>query len=110
MASKSPKKDTKPLSKTEILNQLAESTELTKKQVADVLDALNGLIEQSVSKKGPGSFSMPGLFKISVTRKEATKASKRPNPFKPGEMMDVKAKPAHNVVKIRPLKALRDMV
>ena len=100
----------KPLSKTEILNALAEKTELTKKDVSGVLEALSGLIEESLSKKGPGVFNMPGLLKIQVQRKPATKATTRPNPFKPGEMMNVAAKPARNVVKVRPLKALKDMV
>ncbi len=49
-------------------------------------------------------------MKITVIKKPATKAGTRPNPFKPGEMMDVKAKPARNVVKVRPLKSLKEMV
>lgn len=100
----------KPLSKTEILNALAEKTELTKKDVGAVLEGLGSLIEESLSKGGPGVFNMPGLLKIQVQRKPATKATTRPNPFKPGEMMNVAAKPARNVVKVRPLKALKDMV
>ena len=103
-------KQVKPLSKTELLNALAESTGLTKKDVGAVLDNLGALIEQNLGKKGPGVFNLPGLLKIQVTRKPATKATKRENPFKPGEMMEVKAKPARNVVKVRPLKALKDMV
>ncbi|MCG6154909.1 HU family DNA-binding protein [Rubinisphaera margarita] len=103
-------KQEKPMSKTEILNSLSESTGLSKKEVSSVLDSLNSLIEQNLGKKGPGVFNMPGLFKIQVTRKPATKATQRPNPFKPGEMMEVKAKPARNVVKVRPLKGLKDMV
>ncbi|WP_339746815.1 HU family DNA-binding protein [uncultured Rubinisphaera sp.] len=103
-------KQEKPMSKTEILNSLAESTGLSRKEVSSVLDGMNDLIEQSLGKKGPGVFNMPGLFKIQVTRKPATKATTRANPFKPGEMMEVKAKPARNVVKVRPLKGLKDMV
>lgn len=100
----------KPMSKTEILNSLAESTGLTKKEVGTVLDELSSLIESNLSKKGPGVFNVPGLMKIKVERKPATKAATRPNPFKPGEMMTVAAKPARNVVKVRPLKGLKDMV
>jgi nucleoid DNA-binding protein len=103
-------KSDKPMSKSDILNKLAEGTGLNRKQVSSVIDELAKLIGQSVGKKGPGSFNMPGLFKIVVTRKPATKATTRPNPFKPGEMMSVPAKPARNVVKIRPLKSLKDMV
>lgn len=101
----------KPMTKTEILTALAEGTGLTKKEVGSVLDELSGLIEQSLSKKGPGVFNMPGLLKIAKIDKPARKAKKGvPNPFKPGELMDVAAKPAHSVIKVRPLKALKDMV
>ena len=100
----------KPMTKTEILNSLAESTGLSRKDISAVFDNLSELISENLGKKGPGVFNMPGLFKIQVTRKPATKATQRPNPFKPGEMMEVKAKPARNVVKVRPLKGLKDMV
>ena len=100
----------KPMSKTEIFNALAESTGLTKKEVASVIDGLTELISKSLGKKGPGTFNLPGLLKIFVQRKPATKATTRPDPFRPGEMMNVKAKPARNVVKVRTLKGLKDMV
>jgi len=97
--------------KTEILTNIAESTELSKKEVGAVLDALSAEIAKAVGKKGPGQFAIPGLCKIVVQRKDATPARKGvPNPFKPGETMDVAAKPARNVVKVRPLKNLKDMV
>ena len=99
----------KPLTKSEILNALAEATGLPRKQVAGVLEALGGLIGKNIGKKGPGVFTVPGLLKISVIVKEATKAGMRPNPFKPGEMMKVATKPARRVVKIRALKSLKDM-
>ena len=99
----------KPLSKSEVLNALAETTELSRKQVASVVDALSELIGKNISKKGPGVFVVPGLMKIQVVVKEATKAGMRPNPFKPGEMMKVAAKPARRIVKVRPLKNLKDM-
>jgi len=100
----------KPKSKTEVLNALAESTGLSRKDVANVFAQLSELIGKEIGKKGPGAFSVPGLMKITVTRKPATKAVSKPNPFKPGEMMLQKAKPARNVVKIRALKALKDLV
>jgi nucleoid DNA-binding protein len=99
----------KPLSKSEILNSLAESTGLARKEIATVLEALSGLISKNIGKKGPGVFTVPGLLKIQVVVKEATKAGMRPNPFKPGEMMKVAAKPARRVVKVRALKSLKDM-
>ena len=101
----------KAMSKSEMLAALSEKTELSKKQVMSVLDGLTELIEGSVGKKGSGVFALPGLFKIRVLHKPAQKARKGvPNPFKPGEVMDVAAKPARNVVKIQALKALKGMV
>ena len=99
----------KAKSKTEVLNALAESTSLSRKDIANVFAQLSDLIGKEIGKKGPGVFSVPGLLKIQVVRKPATKATSRPNPFKPGEMMVVKAKAARNVVKIRALKALKDL-
>jgi len=101
--------DKKPLTKTEIMNALAEGSGLTKKEVGSVIDSLTELIAQNIGSKGPGVFNIPGLMKIQVVRKPATKAATRPNPFKPGEMMEVSAKPARNVVKVRPLKGLKEM-
>jgi nucleoid DNA-binding protein len=99
----------KPMSKTEILNALAEGTSLTKKQVGGVLDELAALIGKNLGKRGPGVFNVPGLMKITVVRKPATPARRGINPFT-GLEQEFKAKPARNVVKIRPLKALKDMV
>ena len=104
-------KAAKAISKSEILNKLAEDTGLARKQVSSVFDALTALIGAQVGKKGPGLFAIPGLLKIVRVHKPATKAQKGvPNPFKPGELMDRPAKPAKNVVKVRPMKALKDMV
>ena len=99
----------KPMSKSDVLNSLAQDTELSRKQVAGVLNALSALIARNVGKKGPGVFAVPGLMKITVQHKPATKPRKGINPFTGQEMM-FKAKPARNVVRIRPLKSLKDMV
>ena len=105
------KRDTnKPLSKTEVMNEVANATGMQRKQVAAVFEALTNLISRELGKKGPGVFAMPGLLRIKRITKPATKAGTRPNPFKPGEMMEVKAKPARNVVKAQPLKGLKDLV
>jgi nucleoid DNA-binding protein len=94
--------------KSQILNELAERTELSRKQVSSVLDELATLIERHVKKRAVGEFVMPGLFKIQTVRKPATKARKGINPFT-GEETVFKAKPARTVVKIRPLKKLKEM-
>ena len=96
--------------KTQLFAQIAEDTGLARKDVAKVFSSLNDVIEGHVKSRGAGEFKVPGLMKIKVNKKPATKARKNvPNPFKPGEMMDVKAKPARKVVKVLPLKALKDM-
>lgn len=96
--------------KTQILNQIADNTELSKKQVQSVLDELGDIIEGHIKKRAVGEFVLPGLLKVSAVKKPAKKARKNvPNPFKPGELMDVAAKPASVQVKIRPLKKLKDM-
>lgn len=96
--------------KSQVFTQIAERTDLSRKQVASVFDELGSVIKENLGKKGPGQFVVPGLMKIIVNKKPATKAGTKPNPFKPGEMMDVKARPARNVVKVRPLKNLKEMV
>ncbi|CAM3579054.1 HU family DNA-binding protein [Parendozoicomonas haliclonae] len=96
-------------SKTQILNEIAENTELSRKDVSNVLDELTDLIERHIKKRGCGEFIIPGLLKIVTKKKPAQKAKKNvPNPFRPGELMDVAAKPASIQVKVRPLKKLKD--
>lgn len=98
-----------PMTKTAMLEQIAGNTGLTKKQASSVLDELAILIESHLKKGAVGQFTLPGLMKIEVRRKPATKARKGINPFT-GEETTFKAKPARNVVKIRPLKGIKDMV
>lgn len=98
----------KPSTKTEILSYLAEETDLKKKDISAVFEALADLIQRDL-KKGPGVFNVPGLMKIKVVNKPAVPARKGTNPFT-GEEMMFKAKPARNVVKVTPLKALKEMV
>lgn len=100
---------TKAATKTEILTNIATETQLSRKQVASVFDALGTQIKTAVGKKGPGIFAVPGLMKITVVSKPATKARKGINPFTKEEVM-FKAKPARKVIKVRPLKALKDFV
>src|SRR6188472_2052186 len=98
----------KAATKTEILTNIATATELSRKQVGSVFDALAVQSKAAVGKKGPGIFAVPGLMKIIVIQKPATKARKGINPFTKEEVM-FKAKPARKVIKVRPLKALKDM-
>jgi nucleoid DNA-binding protein len=100
---------TKPLNKSQILADIAGSTGIAKRDVGKVLEELTGVIDRHVGRKGPGSFTLPGLFKIKTIKKPATKARKGINPFTKEEVT-FKAKPARTVIKIRPLKKLKDMV
>ena len=97
--------------KSAIIASLSVSTDLSKKQVTAVLDELSGLIERHLRKGAAGEFTLPGLMKIKAVKKPARKAKKGvPNPFKPGETMDVAAKPASTAVKISALKGMKDFV
>jgi len=100
----------KPMTKTEIFSNIADSTGLSKKQVAEVFDALTEQIEKSLVGRGaPEIFTLPGLCKFTVAKKPATKEREGINPFT-GEPTIFKAKPASKNVKLRPLKKLKDMV
>jgi nucleoid DNA-binding protein len=101
----------KRMTKTEILTAIADECDLSKKQVAEVIESLTGQIKKSLGSGGAGSFAIPGLIKIEKKAVPARPAKQNvPNPFKPGEMMDVKARPASTKVKVRALKNLKDMV
>ncbi|MEH6344124.1 MAG: HU family DNA-binding protein [Bermanella sp.] len=94
--------------KTQILTEIADNTELSKKQVQSVLDELSDVIERHIKKRAVGEFVLPGLLKISAVKKPAKKARKGLNPFT-GEETMFKAKPASIALKIRPLKKLKEM-
>jgi len=98
-----------PMTKSAVFNQIAEATELKRKDVVAVFDELTNIINGHIRKGAAGQFTLPGLCKVKVRRKPATKARKGINPFT-GEPTVFKAKPATNVVKILPLKAMKEMV
>ena len=99
----------KPMTKSEIVSGIAEKTGLAKKDVSAVFEVMSTQIKKSLGKSGAGAYTVPGLMKLVVVRKPATKARKGINPFT-GEETMFKAKPARNIVKIRPLKNLKEMV
>jgi nucleoid DNA-binding protein len=98
-----------PLNKSQILADISTTTGIAKRDVSKVVEELASVIERHIGKKGPGQFTLPGLFKIKTIRKPATKARKGINPFTKEEVT-FKAKPARTVIKIRPLKKMKDMV
>ncbi|VAX05814.1 hypothetical protein MNBD_GAMMA25-603 [hydrothermal vent metagenome] len=97
-----------PFTKTMLFTTIAERTELKKKDVVAVFDELSSIINGHIKRNAAGVFTVPGLMKVKVVRKPATRARKGINPFT-GEPTIFKAKPARNIVKVQPLKALKDM-
>ena len=99
----------KPKTKSEVMAEIAEKTGLTKRDIQGVFDEMGVIIKRELGRKGPGMFTIPGLLKLTVRHKPATKARPGKNPFT-GEDIMIKAKPASKTVKATPLKALKDMV
>ena len=99
----------KAATKAEVYTALAERTGLSKKEISSVFDAMSEMITKELGKKGPGLFVIPGLLKLKRISKPATKAKQGINPFTK-EPMTIKAKPARNVVKAVPMKALKELV
>src|SRR5260370_21977233 len=99
----------RPANKSAMFQSLAESTGLTRKQIASVFDAFSELVQREVGRKGPGVVVLPGLAKIKRVVKPATKERQGRNPAT-GEPMMIKAKPAPTVVRVQPLKSLKEMV
>ena len=97
----------KPLTKTQLLTQIADKTDLSKKQVQAVLDEMSSLIDSSL--KGPGAFTIPGLCKIAIRVKPARPAQKHVWMPMLKDYKDLAAKPEQRVVKVTPLKKLKDM-
>lgn len=110
MADNKTSEGAKAMGKSALYKELAGAAGLEPKQVSAIFEALEDLIKKELSKKnGPGEFIIPNLVKFKLVKKPATKAGKRPDPFRPGQMMEVKAKPAS--VKVKPviLKGLKEL-
>ena len=99
----------KPLTKTQVFTAIAEATELNKKQVAAVFDAIAAEIKKALGKKGPGIFTIPGLMKVKRKERKALPARPGRNP-KTGETVMLPARKASMTVGVRPLKSLKEMV
>jgi len=95
--------------KSEIYNAIAGHSGIHRKHVVAVFQGLEALLSADLSKKGPGVVQVPGLMKVMVKRLPATKAREGINPFTK-EKTIFKAKPARNVVKVRPMRGLKKMV
>jgi len=99
----------KPRSQSEVFGTIAQHVGVHRRDVAAVFHVMGSLIKADLSKSGSGVFKVPGLMRVTVTRKPATKERQGINPFTK-EPMTFKAKPARNVVRVRPMRALKAMV
>ena len=99
----------KRMNKSQFVSALAEKSGLDKKQAASALDTINAMVAQQLGKRGPGEVLIPGLLKLNVVDKPATPKHEGINPFTK-EPMTYKAKAARKVIKVRPLKALKDAI
>tara|TARA_Y100001933_G_scaffold241635_1_gene268536 strand:- start:1402 stop:1806 length:405 start_codon:yes stop_codon:yes gene_type:complete len=99
----------KARTKSEILGTIADHVGISKKEAGQVFEVMGQMIQADLKKGAVGAFTVPGMMKVTVQRKPATKARKGINPFT-GEETVFKAKPARNVVKVRPMKGLKDLV
>lgn len=97
------------MSKSQFVTTLAEKSGLNRKQAVSALDTINAMVAQQLGKRGPGEVLIPGLLKLSVFDKPATREHEGINPFTK-EPMTYKAKAARKVIKVRPLKALKDAI
>ena len=95
------------MSKSQLIEKLATTTELSKRDVKGVMEALTDVGHKELKKSGV--FLLPGFAKFVVIKKPATKARKGINTFTK-EPTVFKAKPARKVVRARPVKAAKDAV
>jgi nucleoid DNA-binding protein len=99
------------LTKSEFFKQIADDTGLAKADVVKVYDAIQGLVATQLGPKGGGEITLPGLCKLTAVRTKASKGGERkPNPFKPGEFLITKPKPARTKLKARGLKVFLESI
>ena len=99
----------KPRSRSEVFGTIAQHAGIHRRDVAAAFHVLGSMIKADLSKSGAGVFKVPGMLRITIRRKPATRERQGINPFTK-EPMTFKAKPARNVVRVRPLPALKAMV
>jgi len=102
-----PKPIKEALSKSGLVAHLSEATGVSAKDIRGIFAALEGAVAASISKKGAGTFTLPGLLKITAVNVPAKPKRKGINPFTKEEQWFA-AKPASVKVKVRPLKKLKD--
>lgn len=93
--------------KTGLVAYLAELAAVELKAAKALMAALESTILMSIHKKGLGSFTLPGLMKITALAVPAKKKRMGKDPFTGQERMFA-AKPATTKIKTRALKKLKD--
>ena len=99
----------KRLTKSQVISELAEVTELDKKSINRVFEGLTDIIKRQLGSRGPGEFVIPGLLKLRAVKKPATKERPGINPFTKQPIV-IRAKPASKKIRASALKALKDLV
>jgi nucleoid DNA-binding protein len=99
----------KRLTKSQVIAELADITELDKKSINKVFDGLTELIKKQLGPRGPGEFVIPGLLKLRAVKKPATKDRPGINPFTKQPII-IKGKPASKKIRATALKSLKDLV
>lgn len=99
----------KRLTKSQVVSELAELTELDKKSINRVFDGLTDIIKKQLGSRGPGEFVIPGLLKLKTVKKAATKDRPGINPFTK-QPTTFKGKPASKKIRASALKALKDLI
>lgn len=97
------------MSKSLFVTTLAEKSGLNRKQAVSALETINAMVAQQLGKRGPGEVLIPGLLKLNIVNKPATRKHEGINPFTKAPMT-YKAKAARKVIRVRPLKALKDAI
>src|SRR5664279_4919020 len=95
------------LTKSALINLLAEQNDIPRKTAAAVYATLEGVFLGSVHPRGVGEFALPGLLKVSLRKVPARRAGTLVRNPATGQMVKAAAKPASIRVKIRALSKLR---
>jgi nucleoid DNA-binding protein len=95
------------MSKSELVQKVADECSLAKKDVKAVMEGLASVAYKELRKSG--TFMLPGFAKFIVVKKPATKERQGINPFTK-EPTVFKAKPARKMLRVRPVKAAKDAV
>jgi nucleoid DNA-binding protein len=97
------------MTKAQIVGELADRTQLNKKDINGVLEGLRDIVKRELGKRGPGEFVVPELaLKLKVRQVKAQKAKKFRNPAT-GEVI-VRDVPASKKLRATPLKKLKELV